>query len=315
MYNLLIQNEKEVFQPEVVDPVSIEWNRKGSAGKIDFTVPKLATASFHEGNQIAFKVGSNDIFLGYVWTKERTKDDLIKVTCYDQLKYLTYKDTFLYLNKKASDVIQMIANDQHLKVGEVSDTKYVIQKRLMDNSTFFDIIYDALDLTFDNTNIVYTLFDSYGRLTLKSIQEMRLDIVIDEDVSEDFDYKSTLEGTYNTVKLIKENKKTGQRDIFIEKNDTNIKKWGKLQYFDIVDEETDGKTKAKTLLKAYNKVNRSLNIKNVLGDIRVRAGSLVFCNLHLGDMVLKQFMLVDKVVHNFSHNAHFMDLSVKGGVI
>lgn len=315
MYNLLIQNNKEVFMPDILDGVNITWERKRGAGKIEFIVPKFATKSFEEGNQVSFSFGGKNSFLGYVWNKNRNKDDLIKVTCYDQMKYLTYKDTFLYMKKKASDVLKMVANDQGLKLGEVEDTKYIIEKRLMDNSSFFDIIYDALDLTFDNTGNVYTLYDDFGRLTLKSVKSMRLDIVIDADVLSDFDYSSTLEGTYNIVKLIKEDKKSGKREVYIEKSDSNIKKWGKLQYFDKIDEESDCKNKAKTLLKLYNRVNRILSFKDVLGDIRVRGGSLIYVNFYLGDIHLKQFMMVEKVTHKFNQNSHFMDLDVRGGII
>jgi len=66
-------------------------------------------------------------------------------------------------------------------------------------------------------------------------------------------------------------------------------------------------------LKLYNSKTRNLKIMNVLGDTRVRAGSMVVINLALGDVNVKNFMLVEKVKHTFKLDAHFMDLTLRGG--
>jgi len=50
-----------------------------------------------------------------------------------------------------------------------------------------------------------------------------------------------------------------------------------------------------------------------LGDPRVRAGSMVVINLALGDMNVKNFMLVERVTHKFKLDEHFMDLTLRGG--
>ena len=62
----------------------------------------------------------------------------------------------------------------------------------------------------------------------------------------------------------------------------------------------------------YNQKTRSLQIKNALGDVRVRGGSLIIVNLDLGDVKLKNFMLVEKAKHTFKNNEHFMDLTLVG---
>lgn len=40
---------------------------------------------------------------------------------------------------------------------------------------------------------------------------------------------------------------------------------------------------------------------------------MVVINLALGDMNLKNFMLVEKVTHTFKLDEHFMELKVRGG--
>lgn len=71
--------------------------------------------------------------------------------------------------------------------------------------------------------------------------------------------------------------------------------------------------KADALLSLYNKKTRNLKITNALGDNRVRAGSMVVINLDLGDIKLKNFMLVEKVKHTYKEGEHWMDLTLRGG--
>lgn len=314
MTELLIQNEKELFAPAVVDPIRLTRERRGYPSKLEFSVPKEATLGFSEGNPVRLKVDEDRTFLGYVWSKSRNKDGLIRIVAYDQLKYFTYKDTLVYQKKKASEVIRMLAADQNLKVGDLTDTKYIIAKRIQDNKTFFDIIYDALDLTLENTGKLFVLYDNFGRLELKELDEMKLDILLSADVACDYDYQSTLDNTFNQIKLIKENKESGKREVYIARDSGNIKKWGKLQYFDTIDEKTSGQNKANALLQLYNKPNRTLKFQGVLGDVRVRGGSLIYTDFNLGDTILKHYMMVERVTHLFSDNEHRMDLEIRGKI-
>lgn len=71
--------------------------------------------------------------------------------------------------------------------------------------------------------------------------------------------------------------------------------------------------KVDALLSLYNKKTRKLTIKNALGDTRVRAGSMVVVIMDLGDVKLKNLMLVEKCVHTFKLDEHTMELKLRGG--
>ena len=86
-----------------------------------------------------------------------------------------------------------------------------------------------------------------------------------------------------------------------------------MQYYDTLSEGENGQAKADALLKLYNSKTRTLKITNAIGDTRVRAGSMVVINLALGDINVKNFMLVEKVTHTFKLDEHFMDLTLRGG--
>lgn len=318
---LLVANESgsKVYQPAVEEGIEWTTQRAGTPGKLTFKVLKDDILDFTEGSAIRLKVDGDEVFYGFVFTKSRQKDQIITVTAYDQLRYLNNKDTKVYEGKTATQFIQMLAADYRLNVGDMEDTGYVIASRVEENSSLFDMIQNALDLTLTNTGNMFVLFDSFGKLTLKSLGKMRVGdgdnyLMIDEETGENFDYKSSIDSqTYNKVKLTYDNEETGTREVYIAQSGENMNKWGILQYFDTLQKGENGQAKADALLKLYNKKTRNLKIQNAFGDNRVRAGSLIVVNLALGDMSVKNFMLVEKCVHTYNESEHWMTLTLRGG--
>lgn len=318
---LLVANESgsKVYQPAVEEGIEWTTQRAGTPGKLTFKVLKDDILDFTEGSAVRLKVDGDEVFYGFVFTKSRQKDQIITVTAYDQLRYLQNKDTKVYEGKTATQFIQMLAADYRLNVGDMEDTGYVIASRVEENSSLFDMIQNALDLTLTNTGNMFVLFDSFGKLTLKSLGKMRVGdgdnyLMIDEETGENFDYKSSIDSqTYNKVKLTYDNEETGTREVYIAQSGENMNKWGILQYFDTLQKGENGQAKADALLKLYNKKTRNLKIQNAFGDNRVRAGSLIVVNLALGDMSVKNFMLVEKCVHTYNESEHWMTLTLRGG--
>lgn len=268
---------------------------------------------------VQLEVDGKKLFLGFVFSQKRDKKGLIEITAYDQLRYLNNKDTYVYEDKTASQFIRMLADDFNLKVGELEDTGFVIQSRVEDNTTLFDMVENALGMTLENTKNTFVLYDDFGKLTLKRLENMKVGegvnyLLIDEETGENFEYSSSIDtDTYNKIKLSYDNEETGKRDIYIAKSSDNINKWGVLQHYDTLKKGENGQAKADALLSLYNKKTRQLKIEKAFGDTRVRAGSLVVVNLNLGDTKVKNFMLVEKVTHVFRYEEHFMDLTLRGG--
>lgn len=318
---LLIANQGngKVYYP--ICEEGIEWSteRRGVPGKLKFKVVKDDIISFQEGDAVRLTVNGANVFFGFVFSKKRDKDQIIEVTAYDQLRYLQNKDTYVYANKTASQLIQMIANDFGLKTGTLEETGFVIASRVEDNTSLFDMIGNALDLTLQNKKEMFVLYDDFGKLTLKSLANMRVGtngayLLIDDETGENFEYTSSIDSqTYNKIKLAYENEETGKRDIYIAQDGSHINRWGILQYYDTLSKGENGQVKADALLKLYNQKTRNLKITNAFGDTRVRGGSMVVINLGLGDINMKNFMLVEKCVHKFKLDEHFMDLTLRGG--
>jgi len=310
---LLIQNGNTVYEPVIQDEITWTTERKGAAGKLEFKVIKDSIIDFEEGNPISFKIDNTNLFYGFVFKKKRDKEQIITTTAYDQLRYLKNKDTKTYTNKRADELVKMIADEYKLKIGILENTGYVIAKKAENNQALFDMILNALDETIRNKKEMYVLYDDFGKLCLKNLERMKVGLIIDEETGENYDYESSIDSnTYNQIKLAYDNSDTKKREIYMAKDSSNIQKWGVLQYFDTINEKTNGKAKARALLDLYNQKTRNLQIKNAIGDVRVRGGSLVIVRLDLGDVKLQNFMLVEKAKHTFKNEEHFMDLTLRG---
>ena len=311
---LLIQHGNKVFAPAVQEGITWSTERKGSPGELTFKVIKDDVLKFTEGDAVRLKVNGSNIFYGFVFKKKRSKDKIITVTAYDQLRYLKNKDTYVYENKTAGEVIQMIAADFQMQCGFIEDTEFKIASRVEANKTLFDIIQSALDLTLQNQKYMYVMYDDFGKITLKGLDNMRLNVLIDEETGENYDYTSSIDSdTYNRVKLTYDNEKTGKREVYIAQDSDHMNIWGVLQYYDTLQKGENGNAKADALLELYNVKTRNLTIKNAFGDVRVRAGSMVVIIMDLGDIKLKNLMLVEKCKHEFKESQHFMTLTLRGG--
>lgn len=311
---LFIQHGGTIYEPAVLEGIVWSTERQKQPGKLTFKVVKDAKLNFAEGDAVRLRINGKNVFYGFVFKKQRNKEKTISVTAYDQLRYLKNKDTYVYTNKSAADVIKMIAADFRLKTGTVEDTGFKIASMVEENEELFQIIQNALDMTLQNKKKMYVLYDDFGKITLKSLESMKVDLLIDEETGENFDYTSSIDSnTYNKIKLTYDNEKSGKREVFIAQDSKHMNDWGILQYFETIQKSENGKAKADALLKLYNNKTRNLTIKNACGDVRVRAGSMVVVMLNLGDIITKNWMIVEKCKHEFKESEHLMTLTMKGG--
>lgn len=310
-----IKTTNGAIAPAILEGITWITERRGTPGKLIFKCLFDENNSFEEGDLVTVKYKGQKVFYGFIFAISRDRDKILSVTAYDQLRYLKNKDVYEYRNKKASEVITMLANDFNLQLGEIEDTKFIIPKRLEDGVSLFDIILTALGITLQNTKKMYILYDEFGKLTLKDVESMKINFVVDATVSENFLYKSSIENSANTVKVVKSDSKAGKREIYIAKDSNNINKWGVLQHYDTLGEKENGAMKAEALLKLHNRKFKTLTIKNVFGDVRVRAGTSIVVTLDLGDIKVSNYMLVECAKHIFNNQEYLMDLTVRGADI
>ncbi len=314
--HLYIENENTVYEPVVEGSITWESQRMGQPGKCSFTLLPDNILKLEEGNAVRLDVNGTIVFFGYIFERSWNSDGQMKVTAYDQLRYLKNKDSYNYENKSAGDVVRMIAEDYNLKVGELENTGYIIENRNMKDKSLFDVILDALDLTVMYAGEMYILYDEAGKLALKNIGNMKLDIVVDDTTAQDYDYTISIDkDTYNQIKLYCDNEETDKRDVYMVKHTENINKWGILQKDEAIDQGVNGQGVAETYLTLYNRPTKSLSVKSAFGDVRIRAGCLVPVLLDIKEMKLKNYLLVEAVSHKIEGGVHTMDLTLRGAGI
>ncbi len=313
-YNLYIVHNSEMFVPIIQDGVSWKTYRKGSPASLEFTVVKDNVINFQEGDTVIFKHNDVGVFYGYVFTKSRRKDGLISVTAYDQLRYFKNKDTYIYTDKRADELYKMIAEDYMLNLGQVDNTGYSIPNKIEDNQTLFDIMQNAIDDTLDNTGKMFIIYDDFGKLALRDVNSLKLDLLLTEEVAEDLSYSSSIDSnTYNRIQLYIDDNESGVRKEYIYQDGNNISQWGVLQFTQKLDEEEYPDVVGNELLTLYNEKTRNLSLSGVFGCIEARAGASVAVQMTLGDISVNTYMVIEKAVHNFEHGKYTMDLTLTGG--
>lgn len=311
---LSIFNGSRRMIPLTIDGITLEQHRQGAPSKLNFTVVKDEYLSFPEGATVTLVIDKKIVFLGFVFEKSRNKDQHITCVAYDQLRYLKNKDTWLVQNMKASEFLRQVCGQFVLTAGDIEDTGFVIEKLLIDNKTIFDAVQDTLDTTLVNTGKMFVLYDDGGKICLKNVENMKSNILICNQTAEDFDYTSSIEEMYNTVKLIQKKDKKGETgQAYLKADADSVNRYGALQYFDnSLDDTANPEMIAKQILELNNRVRRKLTVNGAFGDINIRGGSSVVLDLALGDQTVKQFAIVDSVTHNFNNDHHTMDLQLSG---
>lgn len=329
---LLVNNNKGIFDvtPFITDKITLITYRKNSASTLDFkfardlVVQNNLSIVIDEGNAVELTVNDNKIYKGFIFQKSRNKDQIISIKCYDQLRYLQNKQSYTFVNKKASDIIKSIANDFGLITGNIVDTGYILPPLNMDNQRLLDVIMKSLDLTQNNQNELYIFYDDIGKLTLKKSKNMVTDYIFTDDSNiTNFNYVTSIDiNTYNQIKLYKDNEKTGKRELYIAKDNANIGNWGILQHYEKLDDNfnpAQAQKLANDILTLKNKITETLsievqNIDDSLKLEKLRAGNYVYVLIKaLASGDFSKVCLIEKCTHTFTDNEHSIKLELNGG--
>ena len=318
MPEILLDNKdgKVIDISELVSSVSWKTVRIGQPGSLDMRLVKHKDLKIESGAVVRVKANKQNVFYGYVFTVERSQDDDVRVTAYDQIRYLLSNDTYVFSNATATQIIRKIAQDLGLKVGSLVDTGYRIPSLVADedNQKLLDVIYKALDLTLISTGNIFVFYDNFGSLTLQNVNNMRVNVVIgDESLAYGYSHKRSIDDdTYNRIKLVRDNKDTGKREVYVAQDSLNIAKWGRLQYFQKVDEKLNSaqiKQMLEQLIQLKNREKKTFRI-DAIGDLRIRAG--VYVPIMLKELGINQHFLVDECTHKWDGSEHSMQLTLKG---
>lgn len=290
----------------------VKWKtvRRGSAGSLTFSALP-SEVKWEHGGIIRMMEGKTGLFYGYVFKTKTGADGIVDVTAYDQLRYLKNKNTYVFENVTAGQVVREICEDFGLKTGNIPDTGYVIPSMVEDGQELFDIMLKALDYTLINTNRMFYLWDNFGEITVSEVTDGKLDIMLgDGSLATEYSFESSIDGdAYNQIKLLRDNTETGKRDLYLFKDSSNIARWGLLQYYETVDEGMNAaqiEQRGQQLLELYNRPTKTFTVDGI-SDIRVRAGKMIFVRIKA--LGINRFFLIEESEHDLT--AGTMKLKLK----
>ena len=297
---------------DCITEVTWETVRIGVPSKLCFTVLKTDGLNFQEGDHAVWKDGGEVLFRGVVFTKDKNHRGEIQVICYDSLRYLKAKQSYNFTGKNAGDIIAKISGDMGLKCGQLENTGYVIPSLIADETTCLDTIARALELTGEATGRSYCFYDKDGALTLTASTKMVSPYILGtESFAEGYTYRTSIDdGVYNYVKLVRPNELTGQGDAYVAAGNDAIAKWGKLQYYERVNDELNGaqiKEMARKILLRDNRLQRHLYL-SCMGISQIRAGQVVKIRIpDMGELSTDDYLTVERARHIWNRK-HRMEL-------
>ncbi len=312
---LLIQQDKTIILPSIEGEITFTDERSCSCSSLSFNVLNTEGLSIKKGSPVRFRHNGENVFYGYIFNAKEENNDIIKVTAYDQLRYLKNPITFVMESMTYGELLKYFCKQQSMKMGSIATCKHKLEKSIQDGS-MLDICSSAYESTVKNEGTAYILYDKFGKVTLSKIEDMMLDIMLDKNAVQGYEYESSIDtDVYNQIILAYDNKTTGARELYTLNDEKNQNAWGRLTYYEKISSaasEADIKKLAQQYLDIYNIEQRILSYKNVIGDNRVRGGSSFYVKHQLHDYSLKTFMIVEKVTHRYNENEHWMDLDVIG---
>lgn len=301
----------------LVTDLSIETSLEPQPSKLTLNFVDDGKASIREGSPLMFKYDGLNMFYGYIFTHEITQKGKISITAYDQSRYLKTKDSYVFSGMTASQVFSKICQDFGIRYKIINPSSYILPPKAYDDKSLWEIFQDCLDMTLMNANEMYCIRDNFGTLEFAHMESYKTKIFIgDGSHATDFTYKSSIDDeVYNRVKLVQIDKENKKKNIYIVEDSNNIAKWGKLQYFEKVDEKMNDsqiKAKAHQILQAKNRLKRTISME-ALGDGRIRAGSGIFVGLEdlkQNGVVVNNYFIVSKCTQKWEGNKHNMSLEL-----
>jgi hypothetical protein len=261
-----------------------------------------------QGHQCVFYWKNEELFRGMFMSQEQSRKKTMSVKAYDNGIYLANnKDTFNYTNKKASEIFVDCCTRFGIPYNAVADTGYQIPELPKPKTTPWDVIADALGLTFQATGIRYYPICKGDKLSLIERRENILQWVIETGVNlEEYSQTKSIEKIKTRIKLLSK-----EGVVLAEATDAALEK--KLGVFqDVVqinDEMNAGQLKelVNTTLAENNKATQMFSV-SALGLTEVVTGVGVFISVK--PLGISKTYYVEEDAHTFEGHAHSMSLKL-----
>lgn len=315
---LYLQNSNDgtIFDiTDVAEEIQVSHDIDGTAGKLTCTLQKDLNNKLRiaNGSIISFIVNNYGFFYGYIFEISTDENQNYQITAYDQMRYLKNSDIYTTSGLTSSQIFEKICQDYGLKYWVKVPSGYVPQAYVHDNKTLFSIIERGLQLADIYENRQYFIRDVFGTLVWSEFEYEKTDIIMGANsVMTSYNYSRSIDSdTYNQVKLYKEDKNTGRRDIWIVRDSDNIKRWGTLQFLQKADDNANAEQVRETTqnyLYVKNRETEKLKI-SAEGVLQLTAGKGI--KIIIEKEGIDKWMWIKSSSHTFTRDKHTMELEVE----
>ena len=271
--------------------------------------PKI---SIRDGHFFLLKEGKTELFRGLIEKVSKNSSGMLSVTAYDSAIFLSNnRDTFSYKKKTLTNIFKSVCDKYGIAYDEPPKVKYKIPVLAKDKTTIYDVLCEAMALTYKKNGQRYYVASEKGRLKLIKRSENKSKVVLSCG-----DYDNTLISSYSLGRDIS-NTKT--REKLLSKNGKVVvtvkdkkleKKIGQRQDIDNSDQNKKKaklKKEAKQVLKTAKLTAETLSI-TAIGDNSVIAGKCVLVKLQ--DEDINRAFYVESDTHTWEGEEHLMQVTL-----
>lgn len=312
---LVVKEGKTYDMSTLVEQV--QWNgRKGAASRtlaVSFIDDEghghaRTEINIERGDFCVFSWKGKELFRGMFMRQEQSSKKTMSATAYDIGIYLANnKDTFHYTNMTASNVFIDCCKRFGIPYGAVTNTVHRIPELTKPRTTVWDVICDALSMTFKATGRRYYPFCAAGKVQLLARRENILQWVLETGVNmSDYSYVKSIERVKTRIKLL-----SSEGNVLAQAVDAKLEqKIGVFQDIAQPNEELNSaqlKELAKTTLSENNEPERHISV-TALGIPDVITGMGVFVSIKA--LGITKTYYVEEDAHSFDRNVHTMRLKL-----
>lgn len=298
---------------ELIQKVSVTGRRGDaprtlSATLFDSEQFARASANSGEGQQVFFYCDKSEIFRGLLMTDSRSSKRTLTIKAYDNCVYLcNNKGSFSFKKKSATYIFEYCLKKLGLPLGSVVNTGHIIGELVKKNTTYWDVIEDALSQTYYATGIRYYVSSEKGKIYLRKRQEQTsMPILSLNSNIQSYDMSRSIYKTRTRLTLV--TSKNAKKGSFV--NSSLEKKIGKFADIQTVDEDvtkTELNQKISTFKKDTSIVDQELSV-TATGDTRCVSGKCAY--VQISPIGAKRIMFIEEDTHTFENGHHKMNLKL-----
>ena len=262
-----------------------------------------------EGHSVIFLWKGEELFRGMFINQSQNRRKILTATAYDAgIRLANNRDTFCYTNKTATEIFVDVCARFGIPTGEVADTRYVIPELPKPKTTGWDVVCDALALTYKATGVRYYPAARGETMSLFERRRNILQWVIETGRTlADYSFTKSIENVRTRIVLL-----SSEGNVLAQAENAALEsRIGTFQDTARADDEMNAgqlEQLVNSMLAENNASTQSLALSNILGQTDVIAGRGVFVAINpLG--VSKSFY-VESDVHTFDRRHHSMSLTM-----